>query len=109
MLEKNSEITVVFTDVQMPGMMDGIALAQYVRKRWPPTIIVVSSGKTEPSPGVLADDIPFVAKPYETSRTLESTAIPPLQARQMSADSVNDPLLASVQPIFPRVLPPRPE
>src|SRR5689334_4586596 len=61
-LERNSEITVVFTDVQMPGTMDGIALAQYVRKRWPPTIIVVSSGKTQPALGVLPDDIPFVAK-----------------------------------------------
>jgi CheY-like chemotaxis protein len=30
-LESNSEIIVVFTDVQMPGTMDGIALAQYVR------------------------------------------------------------------------------
>jgi CheY-like chemotaxis protein len=59
-LESNSEIIVVFTDVQMPGTMDGIALAQYVRKRWPPTMIVVSSGKTH-----LPEDIPFGAKPYE--------------------------------------------
>jgi DNA-binding LytR/AlgR family response regulator len=70
-LERNSEITVVFTDVQMPGTMDGIALAQYVRKRWPPTIIVVSSGKTHPAPGALPEDIPFVAKPYEDHRLSE--------------------------------------
>ena len=70
-LERNSEITVVFTDVQMPGTMDGIALAQYVRKRWPPTIIVVSSGKTPPAPGALPEDIPFVAKPYEDHRLSE--------------------------------------
>jgi len=37
-LESNSKITVVFTDVQMPGTMDGIALARYVRERWPPTV-----------------------------------------------------------------------
>jgi two-component system, response regulator PdtaR len=70
-LENNSEITVVFTDVQMPGTMDGIALARYVRERWPPTIIVVSSGKTQPPPGVLAEDIPFIAKPYEDHRLSE--------------------------------------
>jgi len=64
-LEGNSEITVVFTDIQMPGTMDGIALARYVRKRWPPTIIVVSSGKSQPAAGVLAEDIAFVPKPYE--------------------------------------------
>jgi two-component system, response regulator PdtaR len=70
-LEQHREITVVFTDVQMPGAMDGIELAQYVRKRWPPTIIVVSSGKTLPAPGALAPDIPVLAKPYNEGR-LES-------------------------------------
>ena len=64
-LERNSAITVVFTDIQMPGTMDGIALAQYVRKRWPPTIIVVSSGKAQAAADVLREDITFVAKPYE--------------------------------------------
>jgi len=67
-LEKNSKITVVFTDIQMPGTMDGIALARYVRKRWPPTIIVVSSGKIRPGAGALGDDIAFLAKPYEDQR-----------------------------------------
>jgi CheY-like chemotaxis protein len=64
-LEKHREIRVVFTDIQMPGTMDGIALARYVRKRWPPTIIVVSSGKTRPKAGELPDDMDFLAKPYE--------------------------------------------
>ena len=38
-LQSNSDIRVVFTDIQMPGAMDGLALSHYVRKRWPPTII----------------------------------------------------------------------
>jgi DNA-binding LytR/AlgR family response regulator len=58
----------VFTDVQMPGAMDGIELAQYVRKRWPPTIIVVSSGKTLPAADALASDISVLAKPYNECR-----------------------------------------
>ena len=70
-MEGNSEITVVFTDIQMPGTMDGIALARYVRRRWPPTIIVVSSGKAEPMTGALANDIPFLPKPYEQRRLTE--------------------------------------
>lgn len=70
-MEVNSEITVVFTDIQMPGTMDGIALARYVRKRWPPTIIVVSSGRAQPTAGVLAEDIPFLAKPYDNRRLSE--------------------------------------
>ena len=58
-------------DIQMPGTMDGIALARYVRKRWPPTIIVVSSGRGQPTAGVLAEEIPFLAKPYDDQRLSE--------------------------------------
>lgn len=63
-LEANSEIRVVFTDIQMPGTMDGLALSHYVRKRWPPTIIVVSSGGCAPSKAEMASDALFIAKPY---------------------------------------------
>lgn len=63
-LELHEDIRLVFTDVNMPGSMDGLALAHYVRKRWPPVkIIVTSSYKTIPD-----SDLPtaalFVAKPY---------------------------------------------
>jgi CheY-like chemotaxis protein len=44
--------------------MDGIELADYVRKRWPPTIIVVSSGKVVPR-HALAESVSFLAKPYD--------------------------------------------
>lgn len=68
LLERHPEVTVVFTDIQMPGTMDGIALAQYVRKRWPPTIIVVSSGMAIATLGILSDDMPFLAKPYDDAK-----------------------------------------
>lgn len=68
LLERHPEIRVVFTDVQMPGTMDGVALAKCVRERWPPTIIVVSSGKVVFRQGELPDDIPTLAKPYDQSR-----------------------------------------
>ena len=35
-LESRDDIDLVFTDVQMPGTMDGIKLAHYIRDRWPP-------------------------------------------------------------------------
>jgi two-component system, response regulator PdtaR len=63
-LEANSEIRVVFTDIQMPGTMDGLALSHYVRKRWPPTIIVVSSGHHSPSKDEMPSGAFFVGKPY---------------------------------------------
>jgi CheY-like chemotaxis protein len=44
-LERRSDIRVVFTDVQMPGSMDGLKLAAAVRGRWPPIQIIATSGR----------------------------------------------------------------
>ena len=44
-LECRSDIRVVFTDIHMPGSMDGLKLAQAVRDRWPPIKIIVTSGR----------------------------------------------------------------
>jgi len=63
-LEAHSEIRVVFTDIQMPGTMDGLALSHFIRKRWPPTIIVVSSGRCSPRKDEMASGAFFLPKPY---------------------------------------------
>jgi CheY-like chemotaxis protein len=44
LLEANPDIELIFTDVDMPGSMDGVKLAHYVRTRWPPVKIIVTSG-----------------------------------------------------------------
>ena len=66
MLEKHAEIRLVFTDINMPGSMDGVKLAHYVRGRWPPVKIIVTSGQMK----IREDDLPagavFVAKPYRS-------------------------------------------
>jgi len=67
MLEKNSDVTVLCTDIDMPGSMDGLALAQIVRKRWPNIAIVVVSGHHRPSSNSLPVDGRFVPKPYVKS------------------------------------------
>jgi CheY-like chemotaxis protein len=43
-LESRNDIQIVFTDIEMPGSMDGVNLAAYIRDRWPPVQIVVTSG-----------------------------------------------------------------
>jgi CheY-like chemotaxis protein len=43
-LESRDDIAVVFTDIQMPGSVDGLKLARAVRGRWPPIKIVTTYG-----------------------------------------------------------------
>lgn len=43
-LEARNDIDLVFTDVQMPGTMDGIKLSHYIRDRWPPVRLIIASG-----------------------------------------------------------------
>src|SRR3546814_6631914 len=42
----SADIQLVFTDIEMPGSMDGIQLAALVRDRWPPMHIIVTSGRS---------------------------------------------------------------
>ena len=49
-LEARPDIRIVFTDVEMPGSMDGIKLAAAIRNRWPPIQIVVVSGHSAVAP-----------------------------------------------------------
>jgi CheY-like chemotaxis protein len=65
-LEARRDITVVFTDIQMPGSMDGLKLARAVRGRWPPIKIVATSGHVEVSETDLPEGGRFLAKPYSS-------------------------------------------
>jgi len=66
LLLTRTDIRLVFTDIDMPGSMDGLRLAAAIRSRWPPIEIIVTSGKLSPS----ATDMPprglFLAKPYRS-------------------------------------------
>jgi CheY-like chemotaxis protein len=67
-LESRLDITVVFTDIQMPGSMDGLKLAQAVRGRWPPIKIVATSGQVSVTPGDLPEGGRFLSKPYSPNQ-----------------------------------------
>ena len=64
LLESASEISVVFTDIQMPGSMDGLRLVAVVRERWPPVALLVTSGQFRPQESDLPEDAHFLPKPY---------------------------------------------
>jgi CheY-like chemotaxis protein len=64
-LESRDDIRIVFTDVNMPGSMDGIKLAHAVRHRWPPIEIIVTSGLTLANvEELLPERGVFFSKPY---------------------------------------------
>jgi two-component system, response regulator PdtaR len=63
-LEARPGIHVVFTDVQMPGSMDGLKLAKFVKERWPPIKIVATSGYVSVGEVDLPKDGRFLPKPY---------------------------------------------
>ena len=62
-LESRSDIAVLFTDIQMPGSMDGLKLAHAVHTRWPDIKIVLVSGQVKPSDAERPADSRFFGKP----------------------------------------------
>jgi two-component system, response regulator PdtaR len=69
-LVKNLDVRVVFTDVDMPGTMDGIKLAAAVRDRWPPIKIVVTSGYKHVPLDQIPSEVEFIAKPYNADKLI---------------------------------------
>ena len=71
-LERRSDISVVFTDIHMPGSMDGMKLAHYVRGRWPPIRIIATSGHARISEEELPEHSRFIGKPYVHSTVIDT-------------------------------------
>jgi CheY-like chemotaxis protein len=71
-LESRSDIRLVFTDVNMPGSMNGLRLAHAVRGRWPPVELLVTSAVGN----ITAKDLPqrgrFLPKPYDVAKLSEA-------------------------------------
>ena len=63
-LEQSYDIRFVFTDINMPGSMDGIRLVHCVRDRWPPIQFIVTSGQLKFGKAELPLGSVFVSKPY---------------------------------------------
>ena len=63
-LEARKDIRIVFTDVDMPGTMDGLKLAHAIRTRWPPVELIVTSGHFNLSDADMPERGQFISKPY---------------------------------------------
>jgi DNA-binding NtrC family response regulator len=71
-LDQHPEIRLMFTDIDMPGSMDGLKLAEPVRDRWPPVKIIIASGHRHLSDDLLPIEGKFFSKPYDHARVISA-------------------------------------
>ncbi|HEX4511654.1 MAG TPA: response regulator [Burkholderiaceae bacterium] len=72
LLEKDANIQIVFTDIDLPGGMDGMKLAAAVRDRWPPVELVLTSGHIKVRDADLPARGHFLSKPYDAERLINT-------------------------------------
>ena len=91
MLESRSDIAAIFTDINMPGSIDGLKLAHAVRGRWPPIHVIVTSGLKVPADHDLPANGHFIQKPYAAEQVvaaLRSFFGPPLKMMSMASPKI---------------------
>lgn len=71
-LETRDDIGILFTDIDMPGEMDGLDLARTVRKRWPHIAIIIVSGHTQLADAEVPNGGVFFSKPYLRATILKA-------------------------------------
>src|ERR1051325_3460117 len=69
-LESRADISLLFSDIQMPGSMDGLKLAHAVHDRWPAIRIILVSGQVEVSKTDKPADSRFFGKPLEMKQMI---------------------------------------
>src|SRR4030088_2099682 len=69
-LESRSDISLLFTDIQMPGSMDSLKLAHAVHDRWPAIKIILVSGQVSPSEAEKPADSRFFGKPLSVQKMI---------------------------------------
>jgi two-component system, response regulator PdtaR len=71
-LDKRSDIRVIFTDVDMPGRLNGFQLARLVQDHYHRVNVIVSSGKCRPWPSDIPPGTIFLGKPYTLTLLVEA-------------------------------------
>lgn len=69
-LEARKDIKIVFTDIHMPGSMDGLKLARAIRDRWPPIELILTSGHFRVDERDLPERGTFFSKPYNDDEVI---------------------------------------
>ena len=71
-LNLDEDIDLLFTDVDMPGSMNGMELASMVNDRWPSIGIIVASGKPRPDHPRLPQGAKFLQKPFRLEDVIDA-------------------------------------
>jgi CheY-like chemotaxis protein len=71
-LEARKDIRIVFTDINMPGSMDGLRLAHAIRRRWPPIELILASGDFQVDENELPTRGRFLPKPYDPAAVISA-------------------------------------
>ncbi|AMJ59385.1 response regulator [Bosea sp. PAMC 26642] len=72
LMESRPDIAAVFSDIEMPGSMDGLALMHEVRIGWPPVVLILASGRITPPACEMPNDTTFLRKPYSETSLLDA-------------------------------------
>jgi CheY-like chemotaxis protein len=67
----SDNVQVLFTDIDMPGSMNGLDLAESVQQRWPHISLLISSAYHKPHPEQIPDEGRFVPKPYSSEDVVQ--------------------------------------
>jgi two-component system, response regulator PdtaR len=71
-LDGHDDVAVLFTDISMPGDLDGLDLVDRVRLRRPDIGLIVTSGRSQPEEGRLPEGASFLPKPYTAHALIEA-------------------------------------
>ena len=96
-LESRSDIELLFTDIQMPGSMDGLRLAHAVHERWPSIKIILVSGKLLPTDAEKPVHSRFFGKPLEVKQMIA-------EMQQMIGQGSLSVIQADLSPVLARAV-----
>jgi len=94
-LEARPDVQLLFTDVNMPGAMDAMALAKVVAERWPGVHIIITSAL---GPSNLADwpkKARFLPKPYRAQALVD--LIDEVLAKPIASGTPSESIVLPVQ------------
>jgi DNA-binding NtrC family response regulator len=85
--DHSTEVLVLFTDIRMPGSVDGLMLAKIVGQRWPWIRVVLASGHAQAEELALPREMMFIRKPFSPAEVIDTMSEWPIAPEPESRSS----------------------